>query len=83
MQEYLISIIVPFYNPGGNFRRCLDSLIHQTYGNLEIILIDDGSTDGSYEIAKEYAQKDSALSNAIFAKRVSSPLRIDSSKVKP
>ena len=29
MQEYLISIIVPFYNPGGNFRRCLDSLIHQ------------------------------------------------------
>ena len=58
MQEYLISIIVPFYNPGGNFRRCLDSLIHQTYGNLEIILIDDGSTDGSYEIAKEYAQID-------------------------
>ena len=57
-KEYLISIIVPFYNPGGNFRRCLDSLIHQTYGNLEIILIDDGSTDGSYEIAKEYAQID-------------------------
>ena len=61
MDNYLVSIIVPVYNPGEHLRKCLDSLIMQTYRNLEIVLIDDGSKDGSYEICKEYAQKDSRI----------------------
>ena len=57
----LISVIVPVYNPGKYFRRCLDSLIGQTYQNLEILLIDDGSTDGSGTICDEYAARDSRI----------------------
>ncbi|NIZ19909.1 glycosyltransferase family 2 protein [Entomospira culicis] len=57
----LISIIVPFYNVERYFRACLDSIVHQTYRNLEILLIDDCSPDNSIEIAKEYAQKDDRI----------------------
>lgn len=54
----LISVVVPIYNTSKYLPRCLNSIIHQTYQNLEIILIDDGSTDNSYQIAKSYAMKD-------------------------
>lgn len=54
----LISIIVPIYNAAKYLPACLDSIINQTYQNLEIILVDDGSTDNSYQIAKDYAKKD-------------------------
>lgn len=57
----LISVIVPIYNPGMHLRKCLDSLVKQTYGNLEIILIDDGSTDGSDALCNEYVKKDRRL----------------------
>lgn len=57
----LISVIIPVYNPGNHFRRCIESIINQTYTNLEIILIDDGSTDGSSEICDEYAGKDNRI----------------------
>lgn len=49
-----ISFIVPIYNEQENLRRCVDSLINQTYENIEILLIDDGSTDRSLSIAQEY-----------------------------
>ncbi len=50
----LISIIVPVYNQANNINRCMDSVVSQTYSNLEIIVVDDGSTDDSYKLCKEY-----------------------------
>lgn len=50
----LVSIIVPIYNVAPYLKRCLDSLKNQTYSNLDIILVNDGSKDESEEIAKEY-----------------------------
>ena len=57
----LISIIVPIYNTAPYLDRCVSSLIEQTHQNLEIILINDGSTDNSLDICMEYAAKDSRI----------------------
>ena len=57
----LISVIIPVYNVEAYLSRCMDSVISQTYGNLELILIDDGSTDRSGEICEEYAKKDARI----------------------
>lgn len=57
----LISVIIPVYNPGKHLYKCLDSIVGQTYRNLEIILIDDGSTDGSGAVCDKYAQNDSRI----------------------
>lgn len=54
----LISLIVPVYNVRNYLETCLQSIIEQSYRNLEIILVDDGSDDGSSEICDEYAHKD-------------------------
>ena len=54
----LISIIVPVYNVKPYLERCFDSIVHQSYRNLEIILVDDGSTDGSGEMCDVLAAKD-------------------------
>lgn len=54
----LISVIIPVYNVELYLRRCLDSVINQTYKKLEIIVVNDGSTDDSLNICKEYEQKD-------------------------
>ena len=61
MENKLISIIIPIYNVQSYLKRCLDSVINQTYKNLEIILINDGSTDSSVQIAADYAAKDSRV----------------------
>ena len=53
-----ISVIIPVYNVGQYLRKCLDSVITQTYSNLEILLINDGSTDDSGRICDEYATND-------------------------
>lgn len=57
----LISIIVPVYNVEKYLPKCIESLLYQSYKNLEILLIDDGSTDNSGQICKEYAQKDARI----------------------
>lgn len=57
----LISVVVPVYNTEKYLAECLSSIIDQTYKNLEIVLIDDGSTDGSGKICDEYAKKDSRI----------------------
>ena len=54
----LVTIIIPVYNAERWLCRCLNSVINQTYQNLEIILINDGSLDGSANICDEYATKD-------------------------
>lgn len=54
----LVSVIVPIYKVERYLKECVDSIINQTYKNLEIILVDDGSPDKSGEIADSYAEKD-------------------------
>ncbi|WP_334094025.1 glycosyltransferase family 2 protein, partial [Helicobacter typhlonius] len=54
----LVSVIIPIYNVEKYVAQCLDSIISQSYTNLEIICVNDGSTDSSGEIVQEYAQRD-------------------------
>lgn len=61
MPKPLISIIVPIYNVQVYLRSCIESILSQTYLNLEIILVDDGSTDDCPAICEEYAQKDNRI----------------------
>lgn len=56
-----ISVIVPVWNAESSLGKCIESIIGQTYQNLEIILVDDGSSDGSLDICKRYAEKDSRI----------------------
>ena len=55
----MISIIVPIYNVEAYLPRCIESILHQTYANFEVLMIDDGSTDNSGRICDEYCEKDS------------------------
>lgn len=59
--DFLISIIIPVYNVEQYLCKCLDSIINQTYIKLQIIIINDGSTDNSLEICKRYADRDSRI----------------------
>lgn len=59
--EPLISVIIPVYNMENYVGKCLDSIISQTYKSLEIICIDDGSTDGSLKVIEKYSSKDSRI----------------------
>ena len=56
-----VSVIIPVYNTEKYLRECMDSVINQTLKEIEIICVDDGSTDGSLEILKEYAKKDERI----------------------
>ena len=56
-----ISIIIPIYRVENYLRKCLDSVVKQTYRNLEIILVDDGSDDGCPAICDEYASYDDRI----------------------
>lgn len=60
-REDLISVIVPVYNMEQYLERCINSIVDQTYRNLEIILVDDGSTDRSPRMCDEYAAKDGRI----------------------
>ena len=53
-----VSIVVPVYNVEKYLDMCVDSLVNQTYGNLEIILVDDGSTDTSPQMCDKWAEND-------------------------
>lgn len=62
MNRPIVSIIIPVYNAEKYIRECLDSLLRQTYPHFEIICVDDGSQDNSYEILKEYEECDKRIS---------------------
>lgn len=61
MEKKMISVIVPVYNVEKYLPACLDSICHQTLKELEIILVDDGSTDNSGRIAEQYALQDKRI----------------------
>lgn len=61
MQNDLISIIVPVFNLQNELSRCLDSILAQSYSNIEIIVVDDGSSDSSADLMRRYAEKDSRI----------------------
>lgn len=62
----MVSIIIPCYNYGHYLDECLHSVYEQSYKNFEIIIIDDGSTDDSYEVAKGFAQKHPEISTSTY-----------------
>lgn len=57
----LISVIIPIYNVEKYLVKCIESIINQTYKNIEILLVDDGSTDNSGKICDEYKNKDNRI----------------------
>ena len=61
MEDVKVSIIIPVYNVQKYLRQCLDSVTNQTLKEIQIICINDGSTDGSTDILEEYAQKDDRI----------------------
>ena len=56
-----ITVIIPVYNTEKYLERCLNGIVDQTYRNLEILLIDDGSTDSSGDICRSFAEKDDRI----------------------
>lgn len=60
-EEKLVSIVIPVFNVENYLSKTLDCIIEQTYTNWELILVDDGSTDGSVDIAKKYSEKDKRI----------------------
>lgn len=58
MNQPTVSILIPVYNAESFLQECFDSIINQSYSNLQIVAIDDGSTDGSFSIMLDYAEKD-------------------------
>lgn len=60
-KDILISVIIPFYNLESYLSQCVESLLAQTHANIELLLIDDGSSDGSGAIADDFAEKDDRI----------------------
>ena len=60
-KDIKVSIILPIYNVGKYFGECMESVLSQTHSNIEVILVDDGSTDNSGEIADRYAARDKRI----------------------
>ena len=62
MREHsLISVIVPIYKVQDYLDECIESIIHQTYSNIEVILVDDGSPDRCPQMCDEWAKRDSRI----------------------
>ncbi len=61
MSQPLISVIIPTYNASAYLSRCLDSVLSQTYTNIEVVAVDDGSTDNTASVLRGYAEKDARV----------------------
>ena len=72
----LLTVVVPIYNAEKYLERCISSILNQTYTRLEILLINDGSTDNSLNICKEYANKDQRI-KIISQKNYNTPTKLD------
>ena len=59
--NYLVSVIVPIYNVQDYIGRCIESILRQSFQNLEILLVNDGSIDNSRQICEAYANKDKRM----------------------
>ena len=70
----LLTVILPTYNVEKYLRECLDSVLNQTFRNLEVIIMDDNSSDSTPEIIKEYAAKDPRI-KTVFHKANKGPVR--------
>ena len=89
----MISVIVPVYNVEPYLRKCLDSIVYQTYKNLEILVVDDGSTDECGRICDEYEEKDELAPKQLldindyevisFPGFIRQPTRYKNGKLKP
>lgn len=62
LHDDLVSIIVPVFNVKNYVSRCMESILNQTYGNIEVIIVNDGSTDGSAEICSRLKERDNRVS---------------------
>lgn len=71
-----ISVIIPIYNVENYLERCLNTVCGQVYKNLEIILIDDGSTDNSLQVCKKFEKRDDRIKVIHLRKRIFSELTI-------
>ena len=65
-----VSIGVPVYNVEAYLRECLDSIMNQTFKDFEVIMVDDGSTDNSFDICQEYVARDRTNSLIYAIKRL-------------
>jgi len=66
MKNPLVSVLVPFKNTALFLPDCLQSIINQTYTNWELIIVDDGSTDSSFSIVKQFADNDSKIMGLVL-----------------
>ncbi len=75
MNDLLVSIIIPIYNSGRGLSKSIESILSQTYKNIEIVLVDDGSKDDSFEICKSYSLKDKRITVIHTENQGSGPAR--------
>ena len=61
MEKEKISVLVPVYNAEEHIPKCIESILNQTYKNIELIIVNDGSSDKSYDIIEEYKNKDDRI----------------------
>ena len=74
-ENEMITLIIPVYNAQDYLKKCLDSIIHQSFENLEILCIDDGSTDGSLQLLENYKREDQRIIILIQNNKGAGPAR--------